>query len=284
MTDSARIQADRVLSEIRAGLAVAGHAPPLDDDPEAALRHLAPVDQFHVGGLDAIGRLIDATRFAATDHVADIGCGTGGPARTLAVRSGARVTGFDVSQTAVAVGIEMTVWTGLGDRVDLQDEDAIALPAVDGSFDGAMCVHVGMFVADKDRLYDEALRILRPGGRLAIYDPAIRTGMGHPYPVPWAADRAKNRALSAEAIADHLRSAGFVDIETTDRTDEARAFFAAHREARERAGAAGAISRPPPLGLHLIVGPRFPEMVANGAAATMQGAIGFAEIHARKPA
>jgi len=55
-----------------------------------------------------------------------------------------------------------------------------------GSFDVVISQHVQMNVADKDRLYRQARRVLATGGRLAVWD--ITAGAdGEPaYPLPWA--------------------------------------------------------------------------------------------------
>src|SRR3954467_15207789 len=74
---------------------------------------LYPFDQLH-------GRNIEATR----DHVArlnlkpaetvlDVGCGAGGPARYIAVTTGAKVTGLDLTPEFVATAQELTRRCGL---------------------------------------------------------------------------------------------------------------------------------------------------------------------------
>src|SRR6516165_7977166 len=41
---------------------------------------------------------------AATDHILDVGCGSGGPALFLAHQTGCRVTGVDVSEAGIQAG------------------------------------------------------------------------------------------------------------------------------------------------------------------------------------
>ncbi len=99
-----------------------------------------------------------------------------------------------------------------------------------------------------------------------------------------ASDRSANHALTADDLAAHLRRAGFIGVATTDRTEAAQAWFSDQRAAREAARKKREDDGPPPLGLHLLVGPRFGEMTKNAAKALAAGKIGFAEFHARKPA
>ena len=272
------------LERVRAGLRQIGKTDGDFENGKLGIRDLAPVDQFHVRGLTAIEDLIAACDVEAGARVVDISCGTGGPARVLASTSGIHVTGYDLNPVSVEAGNQMSVWTGMSDRVDLHIGNATDLPADNATFDGAWSVHVGMFVEDKAAFYAEAFRVLRPGGWLSIFDPVIIGGTDHSYPVPWAKDRATNYALTADGLTDHLKPAGFIDVNMVDRSEAAMAWFAEQRAAREAANAKGRGYGPPPLGLHLLVGPRFGEMTMNAAKALSEGKIGFAELHARKPA
>jgi SAM-dependent methyltransferase len=134
------------LARIEAGIAATG----LDRDALTAA-DLAPVDQFHVRGLEAVEDLIRSSGIGSGDRVLDIGAGTGGPARILATRTGCMVTGVDLSPVSIAAGTAMTDWTGLSEKVDLRTGDATALPFDDATFDAAWSVHVGMFVKSPEQ-------------------------------------------------------------------------------------------------------------------------------------
>ncbi|MFK5073799.1 class I SAM-dependent methyltransferase, partial [Klebsiella pneumoniae] len=64
--------------------------------------------------------------------------------------------------------------------------DATRLPFPGGTFDHCWTQHVSMNISDKSALYSGMFRVLKAGGRLAIYD--FVDGQGEPilYPVPWA--------------------------------------------------------------------------------------------------
>jgi ubiquinone/menaquinone biosynthesis C-methylase UbiE len=52
----------------------------------------------------------------------------------------------------------------LGEQVEFQQADAMALPFPDGSFDTVVCQFGVMFFPDKDKAYREVYRVLKPGG------------------------------------------------------------------------------------------------------------------------
>jgi cyclopropane fatty-acyl-phospholipid synthase-like methyltransferase len=54
----------------------------------------------------------------ASDHLLDIGCGIGGPARWIAAKYGCRVTGVDLTAEFCEAARELNSLTGLTDRVN----------------------------------------------------------------------------------------------------------------------------------------------------------------------
>ena len=74
---------------------------------------LAPVDEFHIGGRMATEDLIEQLGVTAGDHVLDVGCGLGGPARFVAQRFNCRVSGIDLTSDYVETGNRLCEWVGL---------------------------------------------------------------------------------------------------------------------------------------------------------------------------
>ena len=97
----------------------------------------------------------------------DVGCGIGGSARILARDYGFNVLGISISPAQVQRATELTP-DGLTCRFAVMD--ALALDCPDRSFDAVWSVEAGPHMPDKQRYADELLRVLRPGGCLAVAD------------------------------------------------------------------------------------------------------------------
>ena len=258
-------------ARIRAGLDALGLAPPLD--PAA----LASVDEFHIGGLAATEAVLEPLDIPTGTPVIDLGCGLGGPARYMAQRFSALVTAVDLTPAYVATGRTLTDWCGLSDRVRHVEGSVLDLDFGEGEFGLATLFHVGMNIADKPRLCAEAFRVLRPGGLFLIYD-VMQVGTGEMgYPAPWALTAADSALAKPEAYRQALTGAGFAVVSKTDHRGFAKDFFA--RLAAQAAAAKG----PPPLGLHLLMGPKTAEKVANMVRHVEAGLIAPIALLARKP-
>ena len=103
---------------------------------------LAPVDHFHARGFPATVDLADRLPVEPGDHVLDIGCGVGGPARYFAQRFGCKVSGIDITAQFVEAANKLTALLDMGDRVFIEQGDGERLPYDDDSFDGAYAQHV----------------------------------------------------------------------------------------------------------------------------------------------
>ncbi len=170
---------------------------------------LAPVDNYHWHRLAGTLALASAAAISATDNVLDVGGGIGGPARQLAHRYGCRVTVLDLTAEYCAVGETLTAWTSLDEQVSFVCANALAMPFPDGSFDVVWTQHASMNIADKDGLYREVARVVRPGGRFAFFD--ILAGSNQPihFPVPWSAEPSFSFLLSPEETRALIVRNGF---------------------------------------------------------------------------
>ena len=76
---------------------------------------LAPVDHFHARGFPATVELADRLPVKAGQHIVDIGCGLGGPARYMARRFQCKVSGIDITEPFVEAANKLTAllqWNG----------------------------------------------------------------------------------------------------------------------------------------------------------------------------
>ena len=103
----------------------------------------------------------------AGSKVLDVGCGIGGSARILARDYNLDVVGISISPAQIARATELTP-QGLSCRFEVMD--ALDLQMADHSFDAVWSVEAGPHMPDKQRYADELLRVLKPGGSLAVAD------------------------------------------------------------------------------------------------------------------
>jgi MPBQ/MSBQ methyltransferase len=170
---------------------------------------LAPLDQFHGGGKAATARLARLAGLTPGTRVLDVGGGLGGPARTLAVAFGCRVTAVDLTASYVRASEMLTARLGLSERVTHQVGDALALPFDDGTFDVVWTQNSGMNIAAKERLYAGFHRVLRPGGRLALQEPMAGPVQPPVFPVMWARDAAASFLRPPGEMRALIAAAGF---------------------------------------------------------------------------
>ncbi len=101
----------------------------------------------------------------------DIGCGTGGPAIVLAREMNvARVVAIDVETPLLERAAEYAGKAGVGPKIEFKLVEPGPLPFEDDRFDVVFTKDALIHIADKEAIYREALRVLRPGGAFVASD------------------------------------------------------------------------------------------------------------------
>ena len=273
-TISRHYESPNLLARIEEGLGKMGKSP-----TTVVLDDLGPVDEFHTRGPAATAELIALLNAGPGTHVLDVGSGLGGPARRLAAATGCRVTGIDLSADYCAVGTELTKWLGLTEQVKLtQGDGAQAADTAAGPYDAAWTIHVGMNVRDKPAFYAGIAKALKPGASFVIYDVLSNGGGDIHFPVPWANTAESSFVATLDEMKGHLAGAGFEVLQASDQTAESLAFFEESAARLQKLGA------PPPLGLHLVLGPDFAKMIPNLWKNLAEGRAQVAAILCRKAA
>ena len=217
------------------------------------LDHLVPADlalleDFHTMGRIATAQLVDLAQITSGSMVLDAGSGVGGTARFIADRCGCPVTAVDLTGEYCETNRWLNRLVGLEDRISVRQADVTQLPFADDTFDVAISQHVQMNVADKARLYSEARRVLKDGGRLALWDITIEksgtmeNGAELDFPLPWADQPPRSHLVTPDGLRAVVESAGFAVQYWDDRTGQAAAVMQAM------------LAQPAnPLGLHAFV-------------------------------
>ena len=114
-------------------------------------------------------RAIEALGIVASDHILDIGCGHGRSLAALAARAAnGHVVGVDPSELMAEIAVRRNREFVNARLVEVAIARVDALPFADAAFDKALCVHVVYFWKDLDAAFREIVRVLKPGGRLAL--------------------------------------------------------------------------------------------------------------------
>lgn len=150
-----------------------------------------------------------------SEHVMDIGCGTGNLSQALL-----DVLGADAQVTAVEISMDMLLQAQnkIHDpRMHWQVADVTwPLPFMDEHFDRVMCYQVWPHINQPEGLLKELLRVLKPGGKLHIWHTDSRDAVNHTHAHANNAEIANDVLPPAEKTAEILKKAGFVVSEASE--------------------------------------------------------------------
>jgi SAM-dependent methyltransferase len=129
--------------------------------PVGSRGFFADLDQYHFEKLHHLLRLVDFDGWTGRD-VLEVGCGAGVDLARFA-RGGARVSGVDLTESAIALARANFAQQGLVARLEVADGER--LPFANDSFDLVYAHGVVQYTARPQQLVAECHRVLKPGGR-----------------------------------------------------------------------------------------------------------------------
>lgn len=236
---------------------------------------LAPIDEFHVGGLEATQAMAAQMELRPALRLLDVGSGIGGPARYFAAAHRCRVTGIDLTEEFVQVAKSLTRLVKLDHLVDFRQASAMQLPFASKTFDRAYMIHVGMNVADKAGVFREVRRVMKIDGIFAVFDIMRSSAHGSiRYPVPWALGEETSFVSEAKDYREALEHSGFRILQERNRREFAIDFT---RRSVSRMASSG----PPTLGIQLLMGDQTAEMLKNVLTMLEEAILEPVELHAQ---
>jgi ubiquinone/menaquinone biosynthesis C-methylase UbiE len=178
--------------------------------------------------------------FGSAPEDSYLGLGCGNPTAIASLRDGETVldlgsgAGFDcflaagkVGKTGTVIGVDMTpemidkarrnAAESGHENVTFRLGEIENIPAADNCVDVVISNCVIDLSPDKKRVYEEALRVLKPGGRLMISDVVMESELpGFAREYMEANFDCIGRAIKKEDYLNLIRSAGFEDVQVTD--------------------------------------------------------------------
>jgi SAM-dependent methyltransferase len=136
---------------------------------------LAAVPELAVESFAGVANPWEHGRLGPGERVLDLGCGAGTDSLVAAQMVGpeSRVTGIDMTPEMLAKARAAAAAMG-ATNVEFLESEAEHLPFRDESFDVVISNGVIDLIPDKDAVFSEIQRVLRPGGRIQVADVTIQ--------------------------------------------------------------------------------------------------------------
>jgi ubiquinone/menaquinone biosynthesis C-methylase UbiE len=167
------------------------------------------------------GSTLDELKVGKGERILDLGCGRGEETLEAARLTGAGgiATGLDLTEAMIRQAEDHAVSKGVS-NVIFTKGDIENLPFEENLFDGVMSNCVINHARDKNKVYREIYRVLKPDGRFVVADAVTK------YPLPpdvksdpeaWA--QCFGGAITEEEYLESILTAGFERVEILNRRE-----------------------------------------------------------------
>ena len=120
---------------------------------------------------------ISKLAISSGDTLLDIACGSGGPTLRIASKTGSNVVGLDIHEKGIEAAKKQAQNLGLSDQTNFEVVDGSkSLQFQEASFAGLICVDAVNHLPERESVFADWHRVLKPGGRLVFTDPITITG------------------------------------------------------------------------------------------------------------
>jgi len=132
--------------------------------------------RLHLEGMGQIrDRILRNASLKEGECLLDVGTGEGLVGFGALVTPNVQVIFSDVSESLVELCTEIATETGLRDRCEFVVADAIDLSKIpDSSVDVITTRSVLIYVKEKQKAFNEFFRVLKPGGRISLFEPIAK--------------------------------------------------------------------------------------------------------------
>lgn len=168
---------------------------------------------FDSGPRALAARMSKAAQLDSARHVVDVGFGYGDQIlQWLDTTRAERVVGINIVDAQARYAASQLSRHPRGHNVSLTIGSASDLPLKSKSFDRVIALESAFHFSPRTRFFEEAFRVLEPGGLIATADILMMPGqvIGWPMTTAWRIPKAN--LVDARAYAAHLRAAGFADV------------------------------------------------------------------------
>ena len=141
------------------------HKPTIEDVIE-----ISGIEILHPGGYALTKRTAELCEMRLNLRVLDVSSGRGTQSIFYAQNFGVNVTGLDISEEMIKTATSRAISSGLSDKVKFVLGDSQNLPFEDNTFDVVINECAVGIPDDSQKVLNEMLRVVKPGGAVAIHE------------------------------------------------------------------------------------------------------------------